>query len=193
MAEKEKFNFDFTDMDPDMDTVDDLPDNTTDRQGDSKYESDFVTFWRSSGMLGVRKTFGNANRQGVMFTFMQGEGNKDPKQNSYKKETRTLFSVEKEEVFNIIHACEQILDAAKNSKVGQGYSLTHTYKDETKSMNIAQSKNNPATIFVGITKGQEKISVMMNVKDFEYFIFALKMILYEIYVGSRVGFTVNWI
>jgi len=182
----EKFNFDFENIDEE--TNDFVGSN---KPTEGKYQDDFVTFWRSSGMLGIRK-INNTEKDGVMFTFMQGEGNKDPKQNTYKKDTRTMFSVEKEELFDLIHRCDEILAAAKANQLATKYSLTHKYKEETKTLNIAQSEKNPNTVFAGITKGSDRISIMMSVKDFEYFVFSLKMILYEIYVGSRVGFTVNW-
>jgi len=46
----EKFNFDFEDIDESVGSP------VSDSKPDQKYEDDFVTFWRSSGMLGVKKS-----------------------------------------------------------------------------------------------------------------------------------------
>lgn len=162
----------------------------TDSEEAHKHEykdNSFTIFWRSNAMMSIMLA-----QDGVLLKFMLGEG-KDPKNNTYYRESRTLFSIDKEELFGIIHQLNIMYKAVLDGKMANPVTLVHNYNNETKTLQIAQSPKEPGKVYVTLVKDKNKYVISMNAVDFKFFLFALKMILYEIYTGTRQGFTFNWI
>lgn len=147
----------------------------------------FTIFWRSNAMMSIIP-----NQDKVLLKFMLGEG-KDPKNNSYNKDSKTFFSIDKEELFGLVDKLNYIYKGMLAKKVLQPVMITHNYNNEIKTLSIAQSQKDPSQVYVTLKKDNNKYYIGMNPTDFKYFLFALKMILYEIYTGTRQGFRFDWI
>jgi len=148
--------------------------------------TNFCTFWRSKAMMSI-----NYNREKMLLRFMLGAG-KAPSQNSYKKDSKVAFMITREELFKFVNSITNMSRSMMKGQQVKPVQLIHTLNDEKKSLEIAPMNDNKG-FFVGLRHRNNSYIIPMNFSDFKFFVFALKMILYEMYTGTRTGFTYNWI
>ena len=155
-------------------------------QNEQSQMTTFCTFWRTKSMMSVLY-----NKDKILFKFMLGKG-ETPQNNNYLKESKVFFQLNKEELFKLINDISTLIASLKTQNPKQ-VQLIHEIKEgELKKFDIYPAKDNNS-FFVNLKYKNANYSINMNLADMKFFLFALKMILYEIYTGTRVGFTYNWI
>jgi hypothetical protein len=158
---------------------------TNDNKSSGEYS--ITTFWRSNALMSVIE---GDNK--LLLKFMLGEG-KDPKENKYKQDTKTFFSFDRDELFLFVAKLSQAYVEFETKGTFKNILITHKYNDENKTLNVTQGQKNKNTVYVALSKGNDKYYISLDKESFKYFLFTLKIALYKMFVGTRVGFSFDWI
>jgi len=134
-----------------------------------------AVFFRTRSMMAI---YPAKNR--VLFKFMNASND-----GTYDKESRSYLMLNREELFRLVVALEKDLSTPVD--------IFHTYNGDAKSLKIGRGKRDPATIFAYFTHNGRSYVIRFDEIEFKYFKTILRMLLYEMYTGTRVGFTYNWV
>ena len=160
------------------------------------YKNDtFKTWWRNGAMMSIKLVKDkDLSKSRIMLNFMLGDpNNSNASQNTYISDSRTGFTMDPDEVFKFNDQLNRIYRAMAKNEKGPNIALVHEYNNEKKTLTVAQSEKKPSVAFVSLKKGNDRYSISMDFVEFKYFLFAIKMLMYEMYTGTRTGFTFNWI
>ena len=160
------------------------------------YKNDtFKTWWRNGAMMAIKLIVNeDPTRNKIMFNFMLGDpNNRNADKKSYRSDTKTAFTLDFDEAFKLNEQLNYMWYNVKQNKMGSDITLTHSYNNEVKVLHISQAKDKPRTIFISLKKGNDRYSISMDHLDFKLFMFSLKLLMYEMVTGTKVGFRFDWI
>jgi hypothetical protein len=151
---------------------------------ESKRTSDIAdlpiaTYFRTKAMMAI---YPAKNR--VLFKFMEALEN-----GTYDKSSRAYLMIDRDELFKIVVQ----LDGELQDPVD----LFHIHGSEQKTLKIGRGRKDPNTFFVYFVNtngsGKKAYTISFDAVEFYHFRTILKLLLYEMFTGTRAGFSYNWI
>ena len=170
--------------------------NTTQEQtrGEENRRKKFTTFFRTKAMMRVEY-----DDENIWFTFMSASTDNSKQYNkvgvgtNYDKNTMTKLKMHKEELFQFVHNLQDFANALFSNKQPPKVQIVHSPRENEKKILDMSVGKDGKTALLTLTNGNNSFVISFSPSGLKYLLFVLKMILYELYVGTRVGFTYDWI
>lgn len=148
------------------------------RQSDIADEP-IATYFRSKALMSIYPA-----KDRVLLKFMEALDD-----GTYDKNSRSFFMIDRDELFKVVVQLEGDLK--------DPIDLFHTHGSEQKTLKIGRGRKDPNVFFVYFvnTNGTEKrvYTISFDAVEFRHFKTILRLLLYEMFTGTRAGFNYNWI